>query len=58
MKGGLQPPKPPLDPPLPYALRKQIEEELDKLLQINCVESANSPYISLIVLVKKKEGTP
>ena len=41
-----------------YALRKQLEEELDKLLQINCVEPANSPYASPIVLVKKKDGTP
>ena len=37
---------------LPHALRKQLEEELDKLLQINCVEPANSPYISPIALVK------
>ena len=37
---------------LPHALRKQLEEELDKLLQINCLEPANSPYTSPIVLVK------
>ena len=43
---------------LPYTLRKQLEEELDELLQINCVEPANSPYASPIVLVKKKDGTP
>ena len=42
---------------LPYALRKQLEEGLDKLLRINCVEAANSPYASSIVLVKKKDGS-
>ena len=43
---------------LPYALRKQLEEELDKLLRINCIEAANSPYASTIVLVKKKDRSP
>ena len=28
------------------------------MLQINCVELANSPYASPIVLVKKKDDTP
>jgi len=41
---------------LPHALRKQLEEELDKLLKISCVEPANSPDTSPIALVKKKDG--
>ena len=42
---------------LPYTLRKQLEEEVNKLLKINCVEPANSPYAPSIVLVKKKDGS-
>ena len=50
--------KPVKEPPrrLPYALRKQLEEELDKLLKINCVEPAISPYASPLVLVRKPDG--
>ena len=48
--------KPVKEPPrrLPYALRKQLEEELDKLFKINCIEPASSPYASPLVLVRKK----
>ena len=42
---------------LPYALRKQLEEELDKLLNIKCIEPANSPYVSPLVLVRKPDGS-
>ena len=42
---------------LPYTLRKQLEEVLNKLLKISCVEPANSPYASPMVLVKKKDGS-
>ena len=50
--------KPVKEPPrrLPYALRKQLEEELDKLLEINCIEPASSPYASPLVLVRKPDG--
>ena len=41
---------------LPYALRQQLEVELDKLLKIKCIEPANSPYASPIVLVRKPDG--
>ena len=41
---------------LPYALRQQLEAELDKLLKIKCIERANSPYASPIVLVRKPDG--
>ena len=50
--------KPVKEPPrrLPYALRKQLEEELHKLLEINCIEPASSPYASPLVLVRKPDG--
>ena len=50
--------KPVKQPPrrLPYALRKQLEDELDKLLKINCIEPASSPYASPLVLVRKPDG--
>ena len=50
--------RPVKEPPrrLPYALRKQLEEELDKLLKINCIKATNSPYASPIVLVRKPDG--
>ena len=41
---------------LPYALRQQLEVELDKLLKIKCIEPANSPYGSPLVLVRKPDG--
>jgi len=41
---------------LPYALRTQFEEELDKLQKIKCTEPATNPYASPIVLVRKKNG--
>ena len=42
---------------LPYALRKELEEELDKLLAIGCIEQSTSPYASGLVLVRKKDGS-
>ena len=41
---------------LPYALRQQLEVELDKLLKIKCIEPANSPYAAPLVLVQKPDG--
>ena len=42
---------------LPYALRKELEEELKKLLAIGCIEHSTSPYASGLVLVTKKDGS-
>jgi len=39
---------------LPYALRKELEGELDQLITRGCIEQSNSPYV---VLVRKKDGT-
>ena len=41
----------------PYSLRSELEEELRKLLQIKCIEPANSPYASSLVPVRKKDGS-
>ena len=41
---------------LPYALRKELEEEIETLLQTGCVEPSASPYSSPLVLVRKKTG--
>lgn len=42
---------------LPYALRKELEDELNKLLDTGCIEQSTSPYASGLVLVWKKDGS-
>ena len=42
---------------LPYALRKELEEELTKLRTAGCIEPSTSPYASGLVLVCKKAGS-
>ena len=48
--------KPAKIPPrrLPYALRKELEQELEST---GCIEPSTSPYASGLVLVRKKDGT-
>ena len=41
---------------LPYALRKELEEEMTSLLAIGCIEPSARPYVSALVLVRKKGG--
>ena len=41
---------------IPYALRDELEKELDNLQKSGCIEESNSPYTSALVLVRKKEG--
>ena len=41
---------------LPYALRSELESELQKLLDIGCIEPSSSPFASGLVLVRKKDG--
>ena len=43
--------------PLPYAMRNQIKEEVDKMLKAGIVESSDSPYAAPVVLVRKKDNT-
>ncbi|KAK7109283.1 hypothetical protein V1264_013350 [Littorina saxatilis] len=42
--------------PIPHAMVKTVEEEIDEMLKLGVIEPANSPYNSPIVLVKKKGG--
>ena len=41
---------------LPYVLRAELEEEMNKLMDIGCVVPSTSPYASPLVLVRKKNG--
>ena len=41
---------------IPYTLRKELEKELDNLLEAGCIEPSKSPYSSALVLVRKKGG--
>ena len=41
---------------MPYALRTELEEELERLLSAGCIEPSTSPYSSRLVLVRKKDG--
>ena len=41
---------------LPYALREELEAELNQLLSAGCIEPSCSPYASGLVLVWKKDG--
>ena len=42
---------------LPYALREELEGELNKLMATGCIEHSTSPYASGLVLVRKKDGS-
>ena len=42
---------------LPYALRRELEEELIRLESTGCIEPSSSPYASGLVLVRKKDGS-
>lgn len=41
----------------PYAMREVIDEEIQKMLELNVIEPSKSPYASPVVLVVKKDGT-
>ena len=41
---------------IPYALRKELEVEMQKSLDIGCIVPSNSSYASPLVLVRKKNG--
>ena len=41
---------------LPYAVRGEIREEIQEIINTGIVRESNSPYASPIVLVKKKDG--
>ena len=41
---------------IPYALRDELEKELENLQRTGCIEKSNSAYASALVLVRKKGG--
>ena len=41
---------------LPYVLQRELEAEMQKLMDLGCIEPSNGPYVSPLVLVRKKEG--
>ena len=41
---------------IPYALRRELEKELENLEKTGCIEKSNSAYASAFVLVRKKGG--
>ena len=43
--------------PMPYAKRKEVSEEIEKMLKVGIIEPSSSPYNSPIVMVKKKDGS-
>ena len=42
---------------MPYSKGKEVEEEVQKMLEMGVTEPSNSPYNSPIVVVKKKDNT-
>ena len=43
--------------PLPYAMREELRNEVDTMLEMGVVRPSTSPYTSPIVMVKKKDGS-
>ena len=43
--------------PLPYPMREELQNEVDSMLEMGVVRSSTSPYATLIVMVKKKDGS-
>ena len=43
--------------PLPYAMREELRNEVDTMLEMGVVRPSTSPYAPPIVMVKKKDGS-
>ena len=43
--------------PLPYAMREELRNKVDTVLEMGVVRPSTSPYTSPIVMVKKKDGS-
>jgi hypothetical protein len=44
--------------PLPYAMRNQVKEEVDKMLKAGIVESSDSPYAAPVVCPEERQHDP
>ena len=42
---------------LPYAMREELRNEVDSMLEMGTVRPLTSPYVSPIVIIKKKDGS-
>ena len=43
--------------PLSYTMRKEIQNEVDSMLEMGVLRPSTLPYASQIVMVKKKDGS-
>ena len=43
--------------PLTYAMREELRNEVDSMLEMGVVRPPMSPYASPIIMVKKKDGS-
>ena len=43
--------------PLPYAMTEELENEVDRMLEMGEVRPSTSNYMSPIIMVKKKDGS-
>ena len=43
--------------PLPYAMREELQNEVDIMLEMGVVRPSTSPHTSPIIMVKKKDGS-
>ena len=43
--------------PLPYAMREELRNKVDTMLEMGVVRTSTSPYASPIVMVKKMDGS-
>ena len=43
--------------PLPHALREEVKNEVQKMINLDIVETSSSPYASPVVMVRKKDGS-
>ena len=42
---------------LPHALKQVVDSQVKEMLETEVIETSNSPWASLIVLVKKRDGS-
>ena len=42
--------------PLPYAMREELQNEVDSMLEMGVTSPSTSPYASAIIMVKKMDG--